>query len=100
MTRDLKTPWEEVQGQAVIGTEAFAEEVAKRHLRSKTQQRGEESGLQQLVAMKPELVVEAVANYFGIKEEEIHRRAQRYPAAVCGELSAPSAFFADTAGDW
>ena len=81
MTRGLKTPWEEVQGQVVIGTEEFVEEVAKTHLRSKKHKRGEESGLQQLVAVKPDSVIKAVTNYFGITGEDIRRREQRYTDA-------------------
>ena len=65
----------------VIGTEAFVEEVTKTHLRSKPHQRGEESGLPQLVAVKPEAVIHAVAQYFGITEGEIRRREQRYTDA-------------------
>ena len=81
MTRGLKTPWEEIQGQVVIGTEAFVEEVTKTHLRRKQHQRGEESGLPQLVAVKPEAVIHAVAKYFSVTEGEIRRREQRYTDA-------------------
>jgi REP element-mobilizing transposase RayT len=81
MKRGLKTPWEEVRGQVVIGTEEFVEEVAKTHLRSKKHKRGEESGLHQLVAVKPDFVVKTVTKYFGITGKEIRRREQRYTDA-------------------
>jgi putative transposase len=81
MQHDIKTPWAEVRGQAVIGTEEFVEEVAERHLRRKKTHRGEESGLRKIGAVKPESVIRAVASYFGIAEEEIGRREQRYTDA-------------------
>jgi chromosomal replication initiation ATPase DnaA len=55
--------------------------VVETHLRSKKTQRGEESGLQQLVAVKPDSVIKMVTNYFGITGEEIRRREQRYTNA-------------------
>ena len=81
MQHGIKTLWEEVRGQAVIGTEEFVEEVAETHLQRKKTHRGEESGLRKIVAVKPESVIQAVASYFGIAGEEIGRREQRYTDA-------------------
>jgi hypothetical protein len=77
----VKTPWEEVKGQAVIGSEDFVEEVAGRHLRGGNEKRGEISKLRDVVGVRPEVVLVEVAKYFGIKSAEIRRREQRYTEA-------------------
>ena len=87
MRSGIKTPWVEVRGQAVIGSEDFVEEVATKNLGGRQKKRGEESGLRELVGIRPEVVLSEVARYFGIKGEEIRRRKQsstdaRYVANV------------------
>jgi len=45
MKGSLKTPWEEVRGQVVIGCEKFAEEITKQHFPSRKVRLGERSNL-------------------------------------------------------
>jgi REP element-mobilizing transposase RayT len=81
MNQGIKTPWDEVKGQAVIGSEDFVEEVATKRLTGRQQGRGEISGLREVVGIRPEAVLSEVARYFGIKSEELRRREQRYTVA-------------------
>ena len=81
MNKGIKTPWDDVKGQVVIGSEDFVEGVATKHLGGRQQERGEESGLREVVGIRPEVVLSEVARYFGIKSEEIRRREQRYTDA-------------------
>jgi hypothetical protein len=78
MKNGVQTPWQAVKGQAVIGSERFVDQVAKRHLRGRRGKRGEESRLREVVAIRPKVVIREVERYFGIKGEEIRRREQRY----------------------
>jgi REP-associated tyrosine transposase len=81
MKKGIKTPWHDVKGQAVIGTADFVEEVAGKHLGGRQIKGGEESGLREVVGIRPEVVLSEVAKYFGIESEEIRRREQRYTDA-------------------
>ncbi len=76
MDTGVKTPWEEVRGQAVLGTEAFIEEVAERHFPDERKRVGEETGIREVVGVKPEVVIKAVTSHYGIKSEAIRSRAQ------------------------
>jgi chromosomal replication initiation ATPase DnaA len=76
MERGVKTPWEEVRGQAVLGTEEFSEAVAQEHLRDGRNQGGEETGIREVVAVKPEAVIRAVTGHYGITSDAIRSRVQ------------------------
>ncbi len=76
--RGVKTPWEEVRGQAVIGPQEFVEEVVEKHLRGKHDKKGEVSGIREVVGVRPEAVLSEVKEYFGIEGGEIRNRGQRY----------------------
>jgi len=78
MNQGIKTPWDDVKGQAVIGSEDFVEEVATKHLGGRQQERGEQSGLREVVGIRPEVVLSEVARYFGTESQDIRRREQRY----------------------
>jgi hypothetical protein len=81
MKSGFKTPWEEVRGQVVIGSEGFVEEVAEKHLRGRRERSGEQSRVREVAGVKPDTVLREVESYFGIKGEEIRRREQRYTEA-------------------
>ena len=81
MKSGFKTPWQEVRGQVVIGSADFVDQVAEKHLRGRKEIHGEESRLREVVGVRPDTVLREVANYFGIKGEEIRRREQRYTEA-------------------
>lgn len=73
----VKTPWKEVQGQAVIGSEGFVEEMVKKHLKGMGDKK-EVSGIREIVGARPEEVLRQVGKYFGIEGGEISGRGQRY----------------------
>ena len=81
MKSGFKTPWQEVRGQVVIGSADFVEQVAAKYLRGGTEIHGEGSRLREVVGVRPDTVLREVANYFGIKGEEIRKREQRYTEA-------------------
>lgn len=76
--RGVRTPWEEVRGQAVIGSEGFVERVVDRYLRGREDKQKEVTGVRQMVAIRPEEVLRQVGNHFGIEAETIHSRGRRY----------------------
>jgi putative transposase len=81
MKSGFKTPWDEVRGQAMIGSEDFVEEVASKHLGSRQIKGGEESGLRELVGISAEEVLDEVARYFRITSQEVRHREQKYTDA-------------------
>jgi hypothetical protein len=76
--RGIKTPWEEVRGQTVMGSEEFLEEVSAVHVRGKARREKELSGIRELVKVKPEGVPREVEKYFGLSAEDLRGRGQRY----------------------
>lgn len=74
----VKTPWDEVRGQAVIGSERFVEDTVERYLRGRGDKKGEVTGIREIVGVPPEEVLKKVEKYFGIVGGEINRRGQRY----------------------
>jgi REP-associated tyrosine transposase len=72
----IRTPWEEVRAQAVMGSEGFIEEVMERHVRRKGKK--EVARRRELVGIKPEAIMAAVGKYYGMKREELKGRGQRY----------------------
>jgi chromosomal replication initiation ATPase DnaA len=80
MKSGIKTPWEEIRGQVVIGSEEFVEEAARKHVRGQNNQRSEESRLREIVGVKPDALLGEVKRYFGINDDEIRSRKQRYEA--------------------
>ncbi len=73
----IRTPWDEVRGQAVIGSEEFVEEMMNRH----SGERGKKTEVarrKELVGIKPEAIMAAVGKYYGIKPEEMKERGWRY----------------------
>ena len=70
----IRTPWSEVRGQAVMGSEEFIEEMMNRHAGKKT----EVARRQELVGIKPEAIMVAVGQYYGIKPAEMKGRGWRY----------------------
>jgi REP-associated tyrosine transposase len=73
----IRTPWDELRGQAVMGSEEFVEGVMKRH-GGKAGKKTEIVGRKELVGVKPEAIMAAVGKYYGIKPEEMKGRGWRY----------------------
>src|SRR5256886_4386196 len=67
MKDSIQTPWEEVRGQVVIGSEEFVAKVAERHLGGRRERRGEQSRIKEIVGVKPEAVIKEIERYYGIK---------------------------------
>ena len=78
MKGGIQTPWEEVRGQVVIGSEEFVGKVAERHLGGRRERRGEQSLIKEIVGVKPEAVIKKIERYYGIKGEELRGRGRRY----------------------
>jgi putative transposase len=76
MAKGVKTPWEEVRGQAVLGTQEFVEQVAERHVFGVKKRGREETGIREVVAVKPEAVIKAVSDYYGIDSVALRSRQQ------------------------
>ena len=72
----IRTPWEDVRGQAVMGSEKFIEAIMAVHVRGKGKK--EVARRRELAGIKPEAIMVAVARYYGIKPEELKGRGQRY----------------------
>jgi putative transposase len=72
----IRTPWEDVRGQAVMGSEGFIEEVVRRH--DAGRKKAKIARQRELVGHKPEAILAAVGKYYGIRAEQIKSRAQQY----------------------
>ena len=72
----IRTPWEDVRGQAVMGSKGFIEEVVKRY--DAGRKKAKIARQRELVGHKPEAILAAVGKYYGIRAEQIKSRAQRY----------------------
>jgi hypothetical protein len=82
----IRTPWGEVRGQAVMGSEEFIEEVMNRYGGERGKKR-EVVRRKELVVIKPKAIMAWVGKYYGIKPQEmIGERLAVYGAEVCGEL--------------
>jgi putative transposase len=76
----IRTPWEDIRGQAVMGSEEFIKEAVSRHCAG----RGKKAKIarrRELVAFRPEAILATVGKYYGITAEEIVRRGWRYTEA-------------------
>jgi chromosomal replication initiation ATPase DnaA len=73
----ISTPWDEVRGQAVMGSEEFIEEVMNRQGRERGK-KTEVARRKELVGIKPEAIMAAVGKYYGIKPQEMKGRGWRY----------------------
>ncbi len=74
----IRTPWEDVRGQAVMGSEEFLKRWSERHEKLK---KAEISRRRDLIVFKPEAILAAVGKYYGIRAEEIKGRGRRYTEA-------------------
>src|SRR6266498_5545404 len=84
----IRTPWDEVRGQAVIGSEEFVEEMMNRH----SGERGKKTEVarrKELVGIKPEVIMTAVGKYYGINPQEMKGRGWRYPVPSSAVIYLP-----------
>ena len=73
----LRSPWEDVRGQAVLGSPGFVEEAVKRHDAGKGK-KIKIARRRELAGLKPEAILKAVGKYYGIRAEELKGRGWRY----------------------
>lgn len=78
MKGGVRTPWEEVKGQVLIGSEEFVKKVAERFLGDRREKPGEESRVREIVGVKAETVIREIGRYYGIRGEDLRRRERRY----------------------
>jgi putative transposase len=73
----IRTPWADVRGQAVMGSEEFVEAVMQKD-DGKKGRKTEVVGRKELVGAKPEAIMAVVGKYYRIRPEEIKGRGWRY----------------------
>src|SRR5262245_65914395 len=78
MRDGVRTPWDEVRGQAVLGSEEFVEAIAKRLTKRTDERLKRASRIQEVMRVTAEGVVREVEKYFEVKREELKGRKQRY----------------------
>ena len=93
------TPWDDVRGQAVMGSQEFIEEVLSRDAVGK----GKKTQVvrrRELMGISPEAIMAAVGKYYDIEPQEMKGRGQRYTEPkICGELFDEAPWNVGTAGD-
>ena len=75
--RGIRTPWDDVRGQAVIGSEDFIKEIMSRDAMRK----GKKTQVvrrRELMGISPEAIMAAVGKYYDIEPQEMKGRGQRY----------------------
>src|SRR5262249_41004588 len=65
----IRTPWDEVRGQMVMGSEKLVDRVMNRHS-GKARRKNGFVGRKELVGIKAEAIMAAVGKYYDIKPEE------------------------------
>ncbi|MFQ5853682.1 MAG: transposase [Candidatus Binatia bacterium] len=77
MESGVKTPWDEVRGQALLGSEGFVSGVVDRYLREVEEKGVEVSGIRELGRfMEADKVLREVSRYYGVNKEDLRRRSQ------------------------
>ena len=73
----VRTPWDNVRGQAVMGSEEFIEEIMSRDAVGKGKKR-QIVRRRELIGISPEAIMAVVGKYYDIEPEEMKGRGQRY----------------------
>jgi hypothetical protein len=73
----IRTPWDDVRGQAVMGSEEFIGEIMSREAVGKGKTR-QVVRRRELIGISPEAIMAAVGEYYDIEPEEMKGRGQRY----------------------
>jgi REP element-mobilizing transposase RayT len=76
----IGTPWEDVRGQAVLGSEDFIERVVSKHVGRKGN-KAEVARRRELAGVRPQAILLAVERYFKLQPGEIKGRQQKYTEA-------------------
>lgn len=82
ISRGIKTPWGEVQGQALMGSERFVEEIVEKFVHGRELRGSEVSGMRGLSrTVGPEEVLRQVSRHYGMKGGDIKKRSQEFTEA-------------------
>ena len=82
MEKGIKTPWEEVRWQSLLGSSSFVEEIEDRFLRDREIGLIEMKGLRESrKRVKAERLVRVVCAYYKIKPEDLPKRSHEYTEA-------------------
>ncbi len=82
MEKGIKTPWEEVRWQSLLGSSSFVEEIEDRFLRDREIGLTEMKGLRESrKRVKAERLVRVVCEYYKIKPEDLPKRSHEYTEA-------------------
>ena len=82
MERGIKTPWDEVRWQSLLGSSSFVEEIENRFLRDREIGLTEMKGLRESrKRVKAERLVRVVCAYYKIKPEDLPKRSHEYTEA-------------------
>ncbi len=82
MEKGIKTPWEEVRWQSLLGSISFVEEIEDRFLRDREIGLTEIRGLRESrKRVKAERLVAVVCEYYGIKPGDLAQRSHEYTEA-------------------
>jgi putative transposase len=73
----IRTPWDDVRGQAVMGSQDFIEKILSRDAVGKGKPR-QVVRRRELIGISPEAIMAAVGKYYDIEPEEMKGRGQRY----------------------
>jgi len=75
--------WEEVRGQAILGSEGFVDWVYEKYLMNRRRDKKEQGGLEEIRTkdLSIEKIVEQVAKQYKVKTEEISKKKSRHGEA-------------------
>ena len=73
----IRTPWDDVRGQAVMGSQEFIEEILSRNAVGK-EKKTQVVRRRELMGISPEAIMAAVGKYYDIEPQEMKGRGQRY----------------------
>lgn len=76
MEGGVSTPWQEVKGQVLLGSQRFRDAIVSRYIEDVEGRKTEASRVKELrVSVEPQKVLAEVGRHFGIKEMDLKRRS-------------------------
>ena len=82
MTKGIKTPWEDVRWQSLLGSSSFVEQIEGRFLRDREIGLTEMKGLRESKKrVKAERLIAVVCGYYRIKPGDLAKRSHEYTEA-------------------
>ncbi|MGH7874079.1 MAG: helix-turn-helix domain-containing protein [Candidatus Binatia bacterium] len=73
----IRTPWDDVRGQAVMGSQEFIEEILSRDAVGKGKTR-QVVRRRELMGIRAEAIMAAVGKYYDIEPQKMKERGRRY----------------------